>query len=143
MSTMHFLLWLIIPRPHRRWGVMLVIFLCCACLAACGLLPGREVLIAVHPADIPLLRDPGNPNPFDTGIPALDELNRQWDVEAMTPVYPDIDPTDPAAIDHGLAGVFKLVVPRLTDIDALLAAYEADAHIAYAEFNEPVTFFGQ
>lgn len=102
-------------------------------------MPEREVLIAIRPADIPLLRDPRNPDPLNTGIPTLDELNRRWDVVAMTPVYPDIDPADATAAEHGLAGVFKLEVPPLTDIDTLLTAYEADAHIAYAEYNEPAS----
>lgn len=108
-------------------------------LSACTLLPNQDVLIAIRQDDVPMLRDPRDPDPLDTGIPTLDELNRQWDVSAMTPVYPDIDPNDIAALDHGLAGVFKLAVPPLTDIDELLAAYEADTHIEYAEYNEPAS----
>ena len=59
----------------------------------------------------------------------------------MLPLYPDVSPDDEIAIQNGLAGVFKLVLPPFTDVDQLIEEYEADAHVAYAEYNEPATAF--
>jgi hypothetical protein len=110
-------------------------------LAGCGLFSGEEVLIAIRPENIPLLSNPGDPDLLNTGIPSLDDLNRRWEVEAMLPLYPDVSPDDEIAIQNGLAGVFKLVLPPFTDVDQLIEEYEADAHVAYAEYNEPATAF--
>mgnify|MGYP000193816424 FL=1 len=125
----------------RLAGLCLAL-VCLFQLSACSLLPNREVLMALHTADVALLHDPNNVDPLDTGIPSLDELNQHWNVDAMVPVYPDVDVTDELALEHGLVGTFKLVVPPLTDIEELIAAYEADPHVEYAEYNEPVSIPG-
>jgi hypothetical protein len=55
----------------------------------------------------------------------------------MVPVFPDVSVDDPVAIAHGMVGVYRLVIPDVTDSDALIAAYEADPHIEYAERSQP------
>lgn len=95
------------------------------------------MLIALKPEAILLLNKPEAPNPLDTGIPSLDALNLKWNVHQMVRVFADVSPEDDAAVRYGLAGVFKLVVPRGTDLDDLIQDYDADTHIDYAEPNQP------
>lgn len=110
---------------------------------ACAWLGTRELLIAVKPEWIPQLASTADPTatitPTATGLPSLDTLNEAWGVVEMTAVYPNLSPDDETAVRLGLAGVFKLTVPRGTNIEAMIAAYEADPVIEYAEPNAPVT----
>lgn len=121
-----------------RWACIL--FLSCTLwiLVSCGESKPREVLIGIKESDVVSLRNRSNLDPFDTGIDSLDALNREWGVESMIPVYPDVSADDEQAVKYGLAGVFKLVVPGDTKIEDLIKAYEADPHIEYAEVNSPV-----
>ena len=96
-----------------------------------------EILIALKPEAIPLLRDPEELDPFDTGIPSLDSLNRKWNVHQMIRVFPNVSPDDEAAARYGLAGIYKLVVPGGTDLAAMIQDYQSDPHIDYAELNQP------
>jgi hypothetical protein len=55
----------------------------------------------------------------------------------MVRVFPEISPDDEVAARHGLAGIYKLLVPEGTDLTAMLQDYKADPHIDYAEPNQP------
>ena len=74
---------------------------------------------------------------MDTGIPSLDTLNRKWNVRRMVRVFPDVSPDDEAAARHGLTDIYKLLVPKGTDLAEMIRDYEADPHIDYAELNQP------
>lgn len=96
---------------------------------------GSEILIALKAEAIPLLSQPQEPDPTQTGIPSLDSLNCKWNVHRMVRVFPDVSPDDKAAARHGLAGTYKLLVPEGTDLGAMIRDYQADPHIDYAEPN--------
>jgi len=98
---------------------------------------GSEILIALKPEAISLLIQPQEPDPMHTGIPTLDALNRKWNVRRMVRVFPYVSPDDEAAARYGLAGIYKLVVPRATNLTAMVRDYRADPHIDYAELNQP------
>lgn len=108
-------------------------------MASCSKSQGTrgEILIALKPEVISLLSKPEDPDPANTGIPALDSLNYKWNVRQMTRVFPDISPDDEVAARQGLTGIYKLVVPKGTDLATMLRDYEADPHIDYAELNQP------
>jgi hypothetical protein len=110
---------------------------------SCAWLGTRELLIAVKPEWVPQLTSTADPTatitPTATGLPSLDTLNEEWGVVQMTALYPNLSPDDETAVHLGLAGVFKLTVPRGTNVEAMIAAYEADPVIEYAEPNAPVT----
>ncbi len=124
-------------RIAAALGVILLIGM--ICLAACNSSSeaNKEILIGIEPADIPLLVNPAEPDPTQTGISSLDVLNETWRVRQMVPLYPDIAPDDEIAARYGLIGVFKLVVPANTDLEQMIAAYTVDPHIQYAELNKP------
>lgn len=96
-----------------------------------------EILIALKTEAINLLNKPEEPDTLDTGIPSLDILNRKWNVTRMVRVFPEISPDDEVAARYGLAGIFKLLVPRSADLAEMIRDYEADPHIDYAELNQP------
>ena len=73
--------------------------------------------------------------PTRTGITSLDRLNREYVVQRISPVFAQFNLADPIAVKYGLAGVFKLTVPSGTDIFAMVAEYQRDPAIAYAEPN--------
>jgi subtilisin family serine protease len=73
--------------------------------------------------------------PSQTGIVSLDGLNQRYAVQQISPVFPHLELGDPAAIKYGLAGVFRLAVPAGTDIWAMMAEYQGNPAIAYAEPN--------
>lgn len=73
--------------------------------------------------------------PGETGIVSLDQLNRKYAVQQISPLFTYLDLEDPIAIEYGLAGVFKLTVPVGTDIFAMIGEYQRDPAIAYAEPN--------
>jgi hypothetical protein len=106
---------------------------------SCSWLGTREILIAVKPAVILQLITPAMPDLANTGLPSLDALNQKWKVVEMTAVYPNVSADDETAARYGLAGVFKLTVPRGTNLEAMIAEYEADPTIDYAEPNAPAT----
>ncbi|OAN47020.1 hypothetical protein A6A03_11200 [Chloroflexus islandicus] len=56
----------------------------------------------------------------------------------MIPVFPEASLDDPIAVRYGLAGVYKLVVPAGTNLNAMIQEYGADPNVAYAELNQPV-----
>lgn len=95
-----------------------------------------EILIGLEPEAVLLLHHGGELDPFDTGIPSLDSLNRKWNVQRMIPVFPAVSPDDEAAIRHGLGGIYKLVVPSNTDLKAIVQDYPSDPNVEYAELNE-------
>ncbi len=119
--------------------VILIVVLAFGVLMSCttSQTTSSEILIALKPEAIPLLIHPEEPDPFNTGIPSLDSLNRKWGVRQMIRVFPDISPDDEAAARYGLAGIYKLVVPRNTDLAAMIQDYRSDPHIDYAELNQP------
>jgi len=96
-----------------------------------------EILIALKPEAIPLLSQPQDPDPMNTGISSLDSLNRKWDVRRMIQVFPDVSPDDEVAARYGLAGIYKMVVPGSTDLAAMVQDYQDDPHVDYAEINQP------
>jgi len=98
---------------------------------------GTEILIALRPEAIPHLIAPKEPDPLHTGISSLDSLNRKWNVHRMIRVFPDVSPEDETAVRHGLAGIYKLVVPQGTDLVTMIRDYKSDRHIDYAELNQP------
>lgn len=73
--------------------------------------------------------------PGQVGIASLDQLNQRYAVQQISSVFTQVDLADPIAIQYGLAGVFKLTVPAGTDIFAMIAEYQRDPAIAYAEPN--------
>lgn len=73
--------------------------------------------------------------PSQTGIGSLDRLNQEYAVEQMSLLFPRLDPNDLLAARYGLTGVFKLRVPAGTNIPSMVAEYEADPAVAYAEPN--------
>ncbi len=77
--------------------------------------------------------------PDQTGVTSLDLLNRRYAVQQISPVFTQFNPSDPIAVQYGLAGVFKLTVPVGTDIFAMIAEYQRDPTIAYAEPNRIYT----
>lgn len=109
-------------------------------IAACANPPvgEREILIGLTVEAAPSIQQPKNPNPTNTGIPSLDTLNQKWQVQRMIPVFPDASLDDPIAVRYGLAGVYKLVVPAGTNLNAMIREYEADPNVSYAEPNQPV-----
>lgn len=107
-----------------------------ACLSAPA--SRSEILIGLTVEAAPLIFQPKQPDPANTGIPSLDALNQKWQVQQMIPLFPDVSPNDAAAVRHGLAGIYKLVVPKGTDLNAMIQEYEADPNVAYAEVNKPV-----
>lgn len=97
-----------------------------------------EILIGLTIEAAPLILQPKQPDPANTGIPSLDALNQKWQVQQMIPLFPDVSPNDAAAVRHGLAGIYKLVVPKGTDLKVMIQEYKADPNVAYAELNKPV-----
>jgi len=73
--------------------------------------------------------------PSQTGIVSLDRLNRKYAVQQISPVFTHLNLDDPIAVRYGLAGVFRLTVPAGTDIWAMIAEYQGDPAMAYAEPN--------
>ncbi len=71
--------------------------------------------------------------PADTGLVSVNRLNRRFGVQRIEPVFTTLQPQN--ADDYGLNRVYKLVVPPQTDLDAMLAAYQADPNVEYAEPN--------
>jgi len=119
------------------WMVIVIIVLG---LPACsGMIGGQdEILIGLTNDAARFVLQPQQPNPFNTGLPSLDALNRKWRVQRMTPVFPDVSPNDPAAVRHGLAGVYKLAAPKGTNLRIMIQEYQSDPNVAYAEINTPV-----
>lgn len=73
--------------------------------------------------------------PSQTGIASLDQLNQRYAVQQISPVFTQVDLVDSIITQYELAGVFKLTVPAGTDIFAMIAEYQRDPAIAYAEPN--------
>jgi hypothetical protein len=95
-----------------------------------------EILVGLKPEAVPALLNRQNPDPFNTGLASLDDLNRAWDVQQMEPLFPDLSPDDEVAARQGLTGIFKLVVPPETNLDSMIAAYRSDPNVDYAELNQ-------
>ncbi len=94
----------------------------------------NEILIALEPEYIRNL-EADLLNPYQTGISTLSELNQQYNVDHMIPVFIEISPTDSLAQIYGLRGIFKLIVPAGTDILTMIEDYSAIPVIKYAEVN--------
>ncbi len=93
-----------------------------------------QILIGLKPELAPRVTDQ-RVTPGQTGIASLDGLNRKYAVRQISPVFTHLDLGDPIAVRYGLAGVFRLTVPVGTDILAMIAEYQGDPAIAYAEPN--------
>ncbi|MBC7262027.1 MAG: peptidase S8, partial [Chloroflexi bacterium] len=94
----------------------------------------NEVLIGLRPEFIAQVSARGF-KPTRTGVVSLDRLNSKYAVQRISPVFTSLNSADPIAMKFGLAGVFKLTVPMGTDIFAMIAEYQGDPAIIYAEPN--------
>jgi len=103
-------------------------------LALEGSFVPNEILIGLKPEIIERVAG-RRLSPTQTGIASLDRLNRKYAVQQISPVFTHINLADPIAVKYGLAGIFKLTVPTGTDIFAMIAEYQRDPAIAYAEPN--------
>lgn len=90
--------------------------------------PG-EVLVKFRA--LPLTRGPLSAGA--TGFASIDRLNRRFGVQRVEPVFTTL-PT-PTNDPYGLERIYKLSAPPQTDLDAMLAAYQADPNVEYAEPN--------
>lgn len=106
-----------------------------------NLIPG-EILIGLRSEAIPFLVD-SYLHIGMTGISSLDILNRKYGVQKLERLFPDIEPGDYDAIEEGLDGIFKVVMPKETDLIAMISDYEADPHIEYAEGNLIIEIFAK
>ncbi len=66
-----------------------------------------------------------------TGVLAIDELNRQWQVTEIKKVIPDPNP-DEIAQRMGLDMLYHFTFPKTTNIDQIMAAYEVLSNVKYA-----------
>jgi hypothetical protein len=94
----------------------------------------NEILVGLWPDAIRQL-DKKPLIPSQTGISSLDQLNQRYGVQMVTPLFTGIAAHDTVAERHGLEGIFKLRVPAGTDIFAMIAEYQLDPAVAYAEPN--------
>ncbi len=94
----------------------------------------NEILVGLRPEVVQRIAGQ-MVTPSQTGIASLDRLNQRYAVQQISPVFTHFDLTDPIAVQYGLAGVFKLIVPAGTDIFTMIAEYQRDPAIAYAEPN--------
>lgn len=69
-----------------------------------------------------------------TGIPAIDELNRQWQVAEIKKVILDPNP-DEIARRMGLDLLYLFTFPKTTDIEQISAAYERLPAVKYTSPN--------
>ena len=128
------------PVQRRRHGVMwMMIVIIVSGVSGCsGMIGGQDdVLIGLTNDAAQFILQPQQTNPVTTGLPSLDALNRTWRVQRMTPAFPDVSPNDAAALRSGLAGVYKLAVPRGTNLRGMIREYQSDPNVAYAEINTP------
>ncbi|MDH5185521.1 MAG: S8 family serine peptidase [candidate division WOR-3 bacterium] len=65
-----------------------------------------------------------------TGIPAIDALNRHWQVSKMKKVILDPNP-DEIAKRMGLDMLYHLTFPKETNIEQILAAYKNSPYVRY------------
>ncbi len=98
-----------------------------------GFVP-NEILIGLKPEAAQLVArqrlDGGQ-----IGVGSLDRLNQKYAVKNISSLFPSLDLNDSAANKHGMAGVYKLTVPDGTDVYSMIAEFQRDAAIAYAEPN--------
>ena len=122
------------PFKSRSLTLWIVILF----LAACGKTEKNEgvVLIAIKSEAISLLSNFDNPDPANTGIPSLNDLNQKWKVKKMEKVFPGIAADDDVAARYGLAGVFKLEVDANTDVGEMIKDFENNPFIDYAESEQ-------
>lgn len=128
-----------LPRRLDTLYLFFLVLIVCSLLISCGAQESRnnEIIIGVTTDSYSLLVQPRQPDPFNTGIPSLDDLNRKWNIQHMTSLFPDVSPEDEEAARHGLLGVYKLVVKDGTNLEKMITDYEVDPNIEYAEFNQP------
>jgi hypothetical protein len=109
-------------------------------LSACSQSPNvqGEILVGLTNQAAPLIQHRQQPDPLNTGVPSLDALNKKWQVQEMSALFPDLSPDDQTALQHGLLGMYKLVVPKKTNLQAMIRDYETDANVVYAEINQTV-----
>ena len=93
-------------------------------------------MIAIKSEAVSLLSNPDNPDPANTGIPSLNDLNQKWKVKKMEKVFPGIAADDDVAARYGLAGVFKLEVDANTDVGEMIKDFENNPFIDYAESEQ-------
>ncbi len=94
----------------------------------------NEILIGLKP-EVAQNLSKGNAFSGNLGIASLDQLNEAYGVENITKLFADLDQTNALAVKHGLTSVVKLTVPLGTDIFAMIADYQDDANVLYAEPN--------
>lgn len=69
------------------------------------------------------------------GIASLDRLNAQFGAQSVENVFSPEFTADALAVAHGLDGVYKLTFPKWTNLSAVIAAYQSDPAVDYAEPN--------
>lgn len=94
-----------------------------------GLKPDVLAQVAAHASNA------GSASIASFGIASLDWLNRQYAVQTIVPLFNEIKATDEAAMQYGLNGIFKLVVPPGIDIFTMMVDYRNHPAIEYAEPN--------
>ncbi len=94
----------------------------------------NEILIGLKPE---VAQNLSKVNVFSDNldIASFDQLNEAYRVESVAKLFADLDQTNTLAVTHGLTSVVKLTVPLGTDIFAMIADYQADANVLYAEPN--------
>ncbi|MGC8787003.1 MAG: subtilase family N-terminal domain-containing protein [Anaerolineae bacterium] len=126
-------------KGRGKMALGTVVIVLSVLLVSCSMVQrtSGEILIALKPEAITLLKEPQNPDPANTGISSLDSLNKKWDVRKMIPLFPKVPADDETATRYGLAGIYKLVVPGITDLASMVQEYRANPYIEYAEINQP------
>lgn len=69
------------------------------------------------------------------GIASVDQLNSRFGVQQVEALFSQLPDTDALAEVHGLNGIYKLVLPENTSLEGVIAAYQADPAIEFAEPN--------
>ncbi len=128
----------------RRRGAWLILVLTWALLAS-GVSVGASGPTEGLASSVPLAeRVPGEilvkfrtaaplRGPLATGLASIDRLNRRFGVRRVEPVFTTLSPQADAL--YGLERIYKLTASPQTDLDAMLAAYQADPNVEYAEPN--------
>ncbi len=98
--------------------------------------PG-EILIGLKPSFAWQARAAmaANAEATQFGIASLDHLNRAFAVQRIEAVFAPEFTADALAVAHGLDSVYKIVLPRGADLSTVVAAYQADPAVEYAEPN--------
>ena len=70
-----------------------------------------------------------------TGVRSLDRLGAKWRVATIDPVSPDGYANVQLAESLGISRTYRFVVPRGTDVQRMIADYNANPLIEFAELD--------